>query len=149
MRTARSWGIAPLAVAVGLGLAGCQAPASGSEEEDAIAAAASVEADANGGPARLTVTEKALERLRLETSPVEGVGDELVVPYAAIIYDAEGATWTFVELEPGVFQRQSVTILSVDGDNVLLSAGPAPGTQVVTVAAAELVGVEAGISGGE
>jgi hypothetical protein len=71
------------------------------------------------------------------------------VPYSAVIYDADGATWTFVELEPGVFQRAPITIVSVDGANVRLSAGPAPGTEVVTVAAAELVGVEAGISGGE
>jgi hypothetical protein len=71
------------------------------------------------------------------------------VPYAAVIYDADGATWAFVELEPGVFQREPLTIVSVDGENVRLSAGPAPGTEVVTVAAAELVGVEAGISGGE
>jgi hypothetical protein len=73
----------------------------------------------------------------------------MVVPYAAVIYDADGATWTFVQLDEGVFQREAITIVSVDGENVVLSAGPQPGTDVVTVAAAELVGVEAGISGGE
>jgi hypothetical protein len=66
-----------------------------------------------------------------------------------VIYDADGATWTFVELEDGVYQRQPITIASVEGENVRLSAGPSAGTEVVTVAAAELVGVEAGISGGE
>jgi hypothetical protein len=73
----------------------------------------------------------------------------LVLPYAAVIYDADGDTWTFVELESGVYRRAPITVASVDGDDVRLSAGPAPGTDVVTVAAAELVGVEAGISGGE
>ena len=149
MRTARSFGIAPLFVAAGLGLAGCQTSAAGSEAEEAIAAAASVETDANGGPSTLTLTDEALERLRLETSPVEGSAGNLVVPYAAVIYDAEGEAWTFVELESGVYQRAPITITSVDGDTVRLSAGPEPGTEVVTVAAAELVGVEAGISGGE
>ena len=149
MRTARSFGIAPLFVAAGLGLAGCQTSAAGSEAEEAIAAAASVETDATGGPATLRVTEEALERLRLETSPVQGSASEMVIPYAAVIYDAEGATWAFVELERGVYQRAPITITSVDGDTVRLSAGPEPGTEVVTVAAAELVGVEAGISGGE
>ena len=149
MRTARSYGIASLFMAAGLGLAGCQVAASGSEAKDALNAAASVEADENGGPAKLTVTEEARERLRLETSPVQGTAGALVVPYAAVIYDADGATWTFVELEPGVYQRQAIAISSVSGDTVGLSAGPPPGTEVVTVAAAELVGVEAGISGGE
>jgi hypothetical protein len=149
MRTARTWGIAPLVVAAGLGLTGCQTSASGSEAEDAIAAAASVEADPDGGPATLTLTSEALERLRLETTPVQGSAGALVVPYAAVIYDAAGATWTFVELEEGSYQREPITIASVDGDTVVLSSGPPPGTEVVTVAAAELVGVEAGISGGE
>ena len=149
MRSARSWGIAPLIVAAGLGLTACQTSASGSEAEDAIAAAASVEEDPDGGPARLSLTPEALERLRLETTPVQGSAGALTVPYAAVIYDADGATWTFVELEEGSFQRQAITITSVDGDAVVLSSGPPPGTEVVTVAAAELVGVEAGISGGE
>ena len=149
MKTARSYGIASLFMAAGLGLAGCQASASGSEAEEAIAAAASVETDPDGGPARLTVTEEALERLRLETAPVESGSAGLSVPYAAVIYDAEGDTWVFVELEPGVFQREAITVSAVEGDRVALSAGPAAGTEVVTVAAAELVGVEAGISGGE
>jgi hypothetical protein len=48
-----------------------------------------------------------------------------------------------------VYQREPITITSIDGDEVRLSEGPEPGTPVVTVAAAELVGVEAGISGGE
>jgi hypothetical protein len=141
--------MASLFVAAGLGLAGCQAVASGSEAEEAIAAAASVETDANGGPSTLTLTDEALERLRLETSRVEGRPGQLVVPYSAVIYDADGDTWAFVELEDGVYRRAPITIVSVDGDDVRLSAGPAPGTEVVTVAAAELVGVEAGISGGE
>jgi hypothetical protein len=150
MRSARSYGIASLFIGAGLGLAGCQASASGSEAEEAIAAAASVETDAAGGPARLTISEEALERLRLETSPVQdGGGGLLSVPYSAVIYDADGATWTFVDLGDGVFQRQAITIASVAADTVTLSAGPALGTDVVTVAAAELVGVEAGISGGE
>ena len=149
MKTARSSGIASLFMAAGLGLAGCQTSASGSEAEEAIAAAASVETDASGGPAKLTLTDEALDRLRLETSPVQGSGGEMVVPYAAVIYDADGGTWTFVELERGVYQRQAITIATVDGETVRLSAGPPPGTPVVTVAAAELVGVEAGISGGE
>ena len=41
---------------------------------------------------------------------MQGSAGALVVPYAAVIYDAEGGTWTFVELEPGVFQREPITI---------------------------------------
>ena len=149
MRTSRRYGIASLFVAAGLGLAGCQTEAAGAEAAEAIAAAATVEPAADGGPSRLILTEESVTRLGVETAPVEGVPGNLTVPYAAVVYDAEGATWTFVELEPGVYQRAAITITAVEGDRVRLSDGPEPGTDVVTVGAAELVGVEAGISGGE
>jgi Cu/Ag efflux pump CusA len=149
MRIARPLGIGALALIAGLGTAGCQSEASGAEE--AIAAAASVEEAPDGGPALLSLTPDSVTRLGLETAPVEsGPGGSLTIPYAAVVYDAEGDTWAFVEQEePGTYQRAPITITDVEGDTVRLSEGPEPGAQVVTVAAAELVGVEAGISGGE
>jgi hypothetical protein len=45
--------------------------------------------------------------------------------------------------------RTPVTIARVVGDQAALTAGPATGTEVVTVGAAFLVGAEAEISGGE
>jgi hypothetical protein len=149
MTRVRSCGIASLFLATGLGVAGCQVAASGSEAADAIAAAASVEPGADGAPARLHLSEDSVERLRLDTAPVEGEGTGLTIPYAAVVYDAEGGTWAFVEVGDRVYQRHPITIASVDGDRVTVSDGPEPGAEVVTVAAAELVGVEAGISGGE
>jgi hypothetical protein len=147
MRTARSYGIASLFLAAAGGLAGCQTVAGA--EVDPADSPASVETAADGGPATLTLVEDAERRLAIETASVGGKPGAASVPYAAIVYDADGATWTFVELEPRVYQRAPVTVSSVDGDEAVLSAGPPPGTDVVTVGAAELVGVEAGISGGE
>src|SRR3954447_8602014 len=148
MRTGRSYGIASLFVAAGLALAGCETVAAGAESDSANAPA-SVETAADGGPSRLTLTAEALQRLRLQTAPVTGQPGDLSIPHAAVVYDADGASWAFVELEPRVYQRAPIVIRSIDGDRARLSSGPGPGTNVVTVAAAELVGVEAGISGGE
>jgi hypothetical protein len=147
MRTARSTGIASLFLAAGVGLAACQTVAGA--ETDPADAPASVETAADGGPSRLTLTEAGAERLRIETAAVTGRPGALSIPHAAVVYDADGAAWTFVELEPRVYQRAPVTITTIVGDVATLSAGPEPGSNVVTVAAAELVGVEAGISGGE
>jgi len=148
MRTARPWGIASLFMAAGLGLAGCQTVATGAEADPANAPAV-VEETGDGEPARLSLTAEAVERLRLETAQVQQGAGGLTIPYSAVVYDADGATWTFVEVEDRVYQRESIAIAAIDGDNVTLSSGPPAGTSVVTVAAAELVGVEAGISGGE
>jgi Cu/Ag efflux pump CusA len=147
MTTGRTLRISPLLVAAGLAVAGCQTVAGA--EADTGDAPASVEIAEDGGPSRLVLTEEATQRLRLQTAPVESQGGALSVPYAAVVYDADGATWAFVELEPRIYQRAPITITAIDGDRAVLSAGPEPGTEVVTVAAAELVGVEAGISGGE
>jgi hypothetical protein len=145
----RNWGIASLVLAGGLALTACQSSATGAEPEEAIAAAASVEPSPDGGPARLHLTEESVLRLGLETEPVSGSPGALTVPYAAVVYDASGGSWVFVEAEDRVYQRAPITISSINGDQVGLTDGPAAGTEVVTVAAAELVGVEAGISGGE
>jgi Cu/Ag efflux pump CusA len=147
MRTGRSYGIASLFMAAGLGLAGCQTVAGA--EIDPADAPASVETAADGGPSRLTLIDEAVQRLGIQTVPVEGRPGALSIPYAAVVYDADGATWTFVEEEPGAYHRAPIAIATVDGDRAVLSTGPEPGTAVVTVGAAELVGVEAGISGGE
>jgi hypothetical protein len=41
-----------------------------------------------------------------------------------------------------VFVRESIDVIEIDGDQALLSDGPAPGTEVVTVGAAEILGTE-------
>jgi hypothetical protein len=146
-RTNRSVGFASLFFATGLVAAGCAtseaAPTAPSGEEPAV-----VEPTEDGGPARITLSDEAETRLGLETVPV-ATTPQLAVPYAAVIYDEQGAAWAFAQVEGGGYQRTPLTISDITGDIALLSAGPAAGTEVVTVGAAELVGVEAGISGGE
>jgi Cu/Ag efflux pump CusA len=145
-RAHRSGGLASLLVATGLA-AGCassvEEPAAPTGEEPAV-----VEAAEGDGPARITLSEEAETRLGLETVVV-GTTPQLTVPYGAVVYDEEGAAWAFARVEDGRYQRTPLTVADITGDVALLSAGPAAGTEVVTVGAAELVGVEAGISGGE
>ena len=64
-----------------------------------------------------------------------------------MIYDKDGKTWVYVVDGPRSFQRQAVTIESVEGDTAVLSSGPKPGAQVVTVGAQELLGAELGSRG--
>jgi hypothetical protein len=47
------------------------------------------------------------------------------------------------------YERKPITVTEIDGTTALLSAGPAVGTAVVTVGAAELLGTEYDISGEE
>ncbi|MEV7475022.1 hypothetical protein [Pseudarthrobacter oxydans] len=91
---------------------------------------------------RITLTEKAAERLGITTDAVESVEGKLQVPYSALIYDASGGTWVYTNPEPMVFVRAPVAVDRIEAPTVKLASGPEPGTKIVTVGAAELLGAE-------
>ena len=98
---------------------------------------------------RLTLTPKAVERLGIQTTPVREATvagkRQKVVPYGAVLYDADGKTSVYVTPAPNVYIRQPITVDHIEGDRAVLTAGPAAGTAVVSVGAAELHGTETGV----
>src|SRR3972149_11169756 len=56
---------------------------------------------------RVILTEKASQRLDIQTAPVR---DGNIIPYAAVLYGLNGETWTYTNPEPLVFVRQSIVI---------------------------------------
>ena len=91
---------------------------------------------------RLTPGQRVFVELYLSGN--EGL--RKVIPYAAVIYDPQGATWVYTNPEPLAFVRQSVVVDYIEDELAVLSEGPAAGTAVVTVGAAELFGTETGVS---
>ena len=91
---------------------------------------------------RVILTEKAAERLGIET--VSASGSE--VPYAAVIYDIEGNTWVYTSPAPLTFVRAAIVIDRIDGDTAFLSESLASDLNVVTVGVSELYGTETGVS---
>jgi hypothetical protein len=134
-----------LVSAASIGLSGCAAVKSESVPTgEAAASMEKVGSDLN----KLTLTDKAVERLGLTTEKVvKGKGSALQVPYASLIYDAAGKTWVYTSPEPRTYIRAAVTVDRISGDAVQLRSGPAAGTEVVTVGAAELFGAEFGTKG--
>lgn len=94
---------------------------------------------------RVTLTANAVKRLGLRTERVADQAGTKVVPYGAVVYDGHGAAWVYTRSRPRSFVRAQIIIQSSDGENVLLTAGPDIGTQVVTVGTPELFGAEHGI----
>ena len=78
---------------------------------------------------------------------LSGGGEQKTIPYSAVIYGVEGGTWTYTSAGPLTFVRAPITVASVQGDVAVLSEGPAPGTEVVTVGGEELLGTEFAIEG--
>ena len=91
---------------------------------------------------RVKLTPRAAERLGIEVARVSTAPGATVVGYSALLYDPDGHTWVYASPEPKVFVRMPVVVERVVGQYVVLSAGPAAGTKVVVVGAAELYGVE-------
>jgi hypothetical protein len=91
---------------------------------------------------RVILTEKAAERIGVQTVPVDG----LVVPYSAVIYDTEGNTWVYTNPEPLTFVRAPIVIDLIDGDQAFLSEALETDAPVVTVGVIEIYGAETGVS---
>lgn len=91
---------------------------------------------------RVIVDPEGVERAGIQTSPIRQNGDGMVMPYSAVIYDAEGHTYTYTSPEPRTYVRQKIVIDRVEGDSVMLFDGPPAGTEVVTVGAAFVYGTE-------
>jgi len=93
---------------------------------------------------QITLTADAAKRIDVKTAAVKSEGGDTVIPYSAVLYDPDGATWTYTNPKPLVFVRADITVKNITGERAILTKGPAPGTAVVTLGATELWGVEYG-----
>jgi hypothetical protein len=87
-------------------------------------------------------TSEGARRTGLKTGSVTRNGDQAVIPYQSLIYDAEGKTWIYTSPRPLTYLREPVTVDRIEGDRVFLTRGPRAGTDVVTVGAVEVYGTE-------
>ena len=149
---------AALSVAL-VALTGCQ-----KQSKPEVIAPAKVEAIEGSKLKKITLTERAMERLDVQLSEVsEHKGPrkespQLAVPYGALIYDPDGTEWVYTSPEPRVFVRSKVKVDYVAGDVDLsfesynraknmvayLKEGPEVGTKVASVATLQLYGEEKG-----
>jgi hypothetical protein len=93
----------------------------------------------------VTLTEKAIERIGLQTvevTQVHGSPLRLAVPYSSIIYDSKGQVWVYTNTENRTFVRHEVIVDYIKGDTVYLIEGPRVGTRVISVGVAEVYGAE-------
>jgi hypothetical protein len=109
---------------------------------------AHVEAVEGSDVQKVTYTEIGADRVGLATATAERQGELTVVPYEALIYDGQGATWVYTVPEQLTYVRAPVTVDHIDGGEVFVSDGLSPDTEVVTVGASEVYGTELGMDGG-
>jgi len=91
---------------------------------------------------RVTLSERAIQRLDLKTDQVRELGGKKVVPFSSLIYDPQGQTWVYTSPQPRTFLRHKVEVDYIKDAIVVLNDGPPVGTVVASVAVAELYGAE-------
>lgn len=77
--------------------------------------------------------------------PLAAAADGLVIPDSALVYDIHGQPWVYEDLGRNIYARRRVEVARQVGDRAIISRGLSEGTKVVTVATAELFGVEFGV----
>jgi ABC-type oligopeptide transport system substrate-binding subunit len=143
--TRRVVALAAALLAAGLAGVGCTVPSASSASEKP----AKIEKIDGSEVSRVVLTGPAAERLNIQTDTVRQAQvtqqASKVIPYAAVVYDADGGAWTYTTSKELTYQREPITIASITGNLAVLSSGPAEGTTVVTTGAAELYGAELGV----
>jgi hypothetical protein len=127
----------PLLVA-GIVLAGCQEVPSNLVKSEPFKLEPVKGTDLN----RVTLPDKVAARIDLQTVKVRRDGKRLVVPHEALIYNPFGKVYVYTRPKPRTYLRAPVVVDRVVDDRVILSKGPAAGTTIVTVGAAELLATE-------
>lgn len=93
----------------------------------------------------VTLADGAAQRLQIRTAEVVAAGKRLVVPDEAVFVDTSGVWWVFTNPEPDHFVRAEIHLVRQRDGRAVLASGPAAGTKVVVVGAAELYGIEQAI----
>lgn len=160
-RQPHRWVVAALAIAAGLTLPACS---SSKATTTASESPAKVEAIAGEQVKKVTLTQRAAERLNIKTVQVtDAAGGQAqpadqaqaaeqaagqprkVLPYSAVLYGVEGSTWVYTMPSRLAYVRQRVVVADIKADKAVLTEGPATGTAVVTEGAALLYGTELGV----
>jgi hypothetical protein len=142
------WAVVVLLLA-GLSLSACGTALRASPEAPQ-AAPASLERIQGSDLSRVKLTAKSAERIGIKTEHVRDLRSDgsaatavrKVVPYGAVLYDADNKTWVYTNPEPFVYVRHRITVDHIDRNDAVLTEGPNSGTAVVAVGAAELYGIE-------
>ncbi|MEA2195258.1 MAG: hypothetical protein QOG42_1692 [Solirubrobacteraceae bacterium] len=133
--------LAPILAALALGLSACTQV----EESENSYEPTSVHPIKGREVQRVTFTAEAARRAGVQLARVSTHRGHHVIPYAALIYNDEGDTYTYVSARPLEYVRTPIEVARIAGDEVLLEHSPPVGTRVVTTGAAEVYSAEFGV----
>lgn len=91
---------------------------------------------------RVKLRDETAAKIGVQTAQASEHVEGTVIPHLALIFSPKGESFVYTRPAPETYVREPVEVSRVEGDRLVLSAGPPPGTTVVTVGAAELLATE-------
>jgi hypothetical protein len=134
-------------VAAAVALAGC-----GSSAAPEIPASSKLVPAKGNSAGKIVLTAQGAQRIGLQTATAQSVPTTppaatatSIIPFSSVVYAPSGQAYAFTRISPLTFTEVPLTIDHISGDSVYLLKGPRAGSQVVTVGAEELFGVQTGV----
>jgi hypothetical protein len=130
--------------------AACTGASPEEEEEVELFQTKLVELKAYPGHHSVTLGKVGAERADVGTTQVTGSNGRRELPYAALLYNADGSTFVYTATGPRTFRYTPIRLLEVVGNNTIaFTGGPTPGTPVVTSGVPQVHGADIQLEFGE
>jgi hypothetical protein len=142
-------GLSLAAAAAALLPAACAGAGAGEEEEVVLVQTKLKDLKGYPGHHIITFTKLGAERADVGTSPVVKAGDHSELPYAALLYNADGSTFVYTATGPLTYRYTPIHLLKIVDTRIQFTDGPKPGTSVVTSGVPQVHGADIQLEFGE
>jgi hypothetical protein len=143
-------GLSLAAVATALLPAACAGAGAGEEEEEVVLVQTKLkDLKAYPGHHIVTFTKLGAERADVATTPVTQGKGRSELPYAALLYNADGSTFVYTATGPLTYRYSPIHLQKIVGERIYFTGGPKPGTPVVTSGVPQVHGADIQLEFGE
>ena len=113
------------------------------EEKEGYSPVEKLTYNKDGDVTAVTLKQRGADRISLATGTVERHGGHTTIPYAAMLYHADGSAYVYTNPKGLMYVPTHIEIERVAGDRVVLGHDGLPdGTKVVTTGAQQVHGAE-------
>lgn len=105
--------------------------------------------EGNPGHHLVTLTQHGADQIGIRTEPVKGSAKLSELPYAALLYGADGTTFVYTSPKALTFHYEEITLEKIVGEKIYFTKGPKVGTQVVTRGVPQVHGADIELEFGE
>ena len=89
---------------------------------------------------------RPMQRVFVTLNTLSKSGNNIKIPYSAVIYDIYGGSWVYTQQSKNLYERKRVFLDHVSGHQAIISEGPPVNSKIVVNGALELFAIETGFT---